>query len=208
MFFSSSEIYGDPDPSHIPTPETYRGNVSPIGPRSCYDESKRLGETMSITYHRLFNTPVKIVRPFNIYGPGMMMDDYRVIPSFISEALQGKTITVHDTGLQTRTFCYVTDAVIGFLKVLLSKKNGEVYNIGNDSPEIQMIELAREINSLVPKKTIIKKVSYPKLYPQDEPRRRCPDLTKARQNLLYSPQISLRDGLERTIIWYKTEYGL
>lgn len=208
LFFSSSEIYGDPDPNFIPTPETYRGNVSAIGPRACYDESKRLGETICMVYYNKYNVPVKIVRPFNVYGPGMMPDDYRVVPMFISSALKGKALPVHDKGNQTRTFCYISDAVIGFLKVLLSKKSGEVYNVGNDENEINMMKLAMTVSELFNNKIEVHAIQYPKKYPQDEPKRRCPDLTKIRTQIGYAPTVDLKHGLARVIKWYKEEYAL
>ncbi len=208
LYFSSSEIYGDPDPKFIPTPETYRGSVSSIGPRSCYDESKRLGETICMVYHSLYRTPVKIVRPFNVYGPGMLPNDYRVVPNFISKALEKKPLPVHDVGSQTRTFCYISDAIVGFLKVLLSKDNGQVYNVGNDKNEISMLGLATIIKKLFNGKVDIKTVSYPKRYPQDEPKRRRPDLTKIKSKLHYKPLVDLEDGLGRVIRWYREEYGL
>lgn len=208
LYFSSSEIYGDPDPNFIPTPENYRGNVSSIGPRACYDESKRLGETLCMIYHTVYSVPVKIVRPFNIYGPGMMPDDYRVVPTFISRAFKKKPLPVHDKGNQTRTFCYISDAITGFLKVLLSKKNGEIYNVGNDDNEINMMGLARTVAELFKNKIEIQTVVYPKHYPQEEPRRRCPDLTKIKTILGYSPAIDLKTGLKRVIRWYKQEYKL
>ncbi len=204
LFFSSSEIYGDPDPNFIPTPETYRGNVSCTGPRACYDESKRLGETICLTYHEVHGVPVKIVRPFNVYGPGMRPDDYRVVPTFLTSAIFGKPLPVHDQGNQTRTFCYVTDAVVGFLKVLLSGRNGEVYNVGSDENEINMMSLAQLVADISKKKVEIKKIEYPSRYPQEEPRRRCPDLKKIRTTLGYKPSVSLRQGLLRTIAWYKS----
>lgn len=208
LYFSSSEIYGDPDPNFIPTPETYRGNVSAIGPRSCYDESKRLGETICMVFHDKYEVPIKIVRPFNVFGPGMMPDDYRVIPMFISHALKGKPLPVHDKGNQTRTFCYITDAIIGFLKVLLSKKSGEVYNVGNDENEINMMKLAMTVSDLFSNKLEVHAIEYPKQYPQDEPKRRCPDLTKIRTELGYKPSVELKKGLRRVIKWYKQEYEL
>ena len=143
LFFSSSEIYGDPDPQAVPTPETYHGYVSSVGPRACYDESKRLGETISTIYHQQFNVPTKIVRPFNVFGPGMKHNDRRVIPMFTYEALNGRPLPVHGDGRQTRTFCYVTDAISGFLKILLRGKQGEPYNIGNSNNEISMADLAK-----------------------------------------------------------------
>ncbi|MBI2096547.1 MAG: NAD-dependent epimerase/dehydratase family protein [Candidatus Sungbacteria bacterium] len=203
LFFSSSEIYGDPDPQFIPTPEYYRGNVSSIGPRSCYDESKRLAETLCITYFQQYNVPVKIVRPFNVYGPGMKPDDHRVVPAFLTRSLIGKPLPVHDSGNQTRTFCYISDAIVGFLKVLLSVKNGEVYNVGTDREEIGMKSLAEIITGLSEKNAPIELVSYPESYPSDEPRRRCPDLTKIRSALGYQPKIDLETGLARTLSWYR-----
>lgn len=208
LYFSSSEIYGDPDPNFIPTPETYRGNVSAIGPRSCYDESKRLGETICMVFYDKFKMPVKIVRPFNVYGPGMLPNDYRVVPMFVSRALRGKPLPVHDKGNQTRTFCYISDAIVGFLKVLLSKKSGEVYNVGNDIDEINMMKLAMTVSELFKNKIEVQTVEYPSHYPQDEPKRRCPDLTKIKTNLGYKPSINLKQGLDRVIKWYKQEYGL
>lgn len=208
LYFSSSEIYGDPDPNFIPTPETYLGNVSSVGPRSCYDESKRLGETICMTYYSLYNIPIKIVRPFNVYGPGMLTDDYRVIPTFISRALKKEPLPVHDKGNQTRTFCYISDAVIGFLKVLFSKDGGQVYNVGSDQNEINMLGLAQTISNIFKNKIEIHTIPYPKHYPQDEPKRRCPDLTKIKNKLNYNPEITLEKGLKRVIRWYKKEYGL
>jgi len=208
LYFSSSEIYGDPDPKFIPTPETYHGKVSSIGPRSCYDESKRLGETLCMIYHSKHKIPVKIVRPFNIYGPGMMRDDYRVIPTFISNAFSGKHLPVHDLGNQTRTFCYISDAITGFFKILLSKESGQVYNVGNDGNEISMLGLAKIVKKVFNGKVIIKTIPYPKNYPQDEPKRRCPDLTKIKKKLGYEPAVHLEEGLKRVIEWYKEEYGI
>lgn len=206
LYFSSSEIYGDPDPQFIPTPETYRGNVSSIGPRACYDESKRLGEALSINYYRVYNLPAKIVRPFNIYGPGMKPEDYRVVPSFLYSAMTGKPLPVHDSGKQTRTFCYITDAIVAFFKVLLSAQNGEVYNVGNDRPEITTYQLAQVVAKLLPYKIDINRIPYPDSYPQDVPNRRCPDLTKIRRELGYSPEVDLETGLQRLLRWYQEVY--
>lgn len=204
LYFSSSEIYGDPDPKLVPIPETYKGNVSSIGDRSCYDESKRIGETLCMAYYKVHGTPVKIVRPFNVFGPGMSGKDYRVISKFISQGNMGMGLTVHGRGNQTRTFCYVTDAVTGFFKVLLSGSNGEVYNVGNDNDEINMKALADTIVSAVfNNKVKVKLVQYPENYPQDEPNRRCPDLSKIRKNLGYEPKIDLKTGLKRFQKWFK-----
>lgn len=205
LFFSSSEIYGDPDPNFVPTPETYPGNVSCIGPRSCYDESKRLGETLCMTYYEVYKVPVKIVRPFNVYGPGMRPDDYRVIPRFLTNALKKEFLPVHAGGNQTRTFCYITDALSGFFKVLLSRKNGEVYNVGNANDEVNMMTLAQKVSELFKNRIEIKSVDYPQTYPLDDPRRRCPDLTKIRKNLGYRSTVNLKTGLKRTLRWYKEQ---
>lgn len=202
LYFSSSEIYGDPDPNFIPTPETYKGNVSSIGPRACYDESKRLGETYCMTYFSQFRVPVKIVRPFNVYGPGMKLNDFRVIPNFIAHGLRGAALPVHDKGNQTRAFCYVTDAVTGFLKVLLSGRDGEVYNVGNDTEELNMLALAEKVAELFPSGKA-QLVNYPANYPTDEPSRRCPDLRKAKGELGYIPVVDLRAGLERSLSWFR-----
>lgn len=206
VFFSSSEIYGDPDSQFVPIKETYNGNVSSIGPRSCYDESKRLGETLCITYFDLYKLPVKIIRPFNVYGPGIRANDYRVIPAFISNALVGKSIQIYSSGTQTRAYCYITDAVVGFLKVLLIGKNAQVYNIGNDKTEVTVNRLAQIVNKLFDNKLKIKNVDYPMDYPQDEPKRRCPDLTKIGTELDYTSEVGLKKGLARTIEWFRRSY--
>lgn len=208
LFFSSSEIYGDPDAKHVPTKEDYAGHVSSVGPRACYDESKRLAETLSLVYYQQYGVPVKIVRPFNIYGPGMKSNDYRVIPTFVSKALSGKPLPVHDKGIQTRTFCYVSDAISGFLKILLSDKNGEVYNIGNEKPEITIYDLALIISKISPRKVTIEKINYPSSYPAGEPQRRCPDLTKSRKLLEYDPKVDLEEGLRRSIDWFISEHNI
>src|SRR3989338_452632 len=205
LFFSSSEIYGDPDNKHLPTSEDYKGNVSSTGPRSAYDESKRLGESLSMVYYRRFKVPVKMVRPFNVYGPGMYPDDFRVIPSFISSALSHKAIVVHNKGIQTRTFCYITDAVTFFLKVLLSEKSYSVCNVGSHEKEITILQLAQRIRKLFSYNIPIKQITYPNTYPQDEPKRRLPNISKIIKETGYSPKINLETGLKRMIKWYIDE---
>lgn len=207
LFFSSSEIYGDPDPSAVPTPETYAGHVSSVGPRACYDESKRLAETLCMTYYQLYKVPVRIIRPFNVYGPGMRHTDYRVIPTFLYTGLRGKNLPVHDKGIQTRTFCYITDALTAIFKVLLSGRAGEVYNVGNDKPEVSMYELASIICELLGNGVKPRLKTYPSYYPAGEPQRRCPDLTKIKTELGYMPKIDLRLGLKRSLDWFKAEYN-
>lgn len=203
LYFSSSEIYGDPDPKFIPTPEEYCGNISPLGPRACYDESKRLGETLCVTYYRLYKIPVRIVRPFNVYGPGMKINDYRVIPTFMVKAIKGEVLPVHDKGNQTRTFCYIADAIQGFLKILAAGRDGEVYNVGRDDEEINMKDLAKIIVQLASQKAAIQTIDYPESYPAGEPQRRCPNTAKIRKELGFNPVIDLKTGLARTLEVYK-----
>lgn len=204
LFFSSSEIYGDPDPKAVPTPETYHGYVSSVGPRACYDESKRLGETIATIYHQQYNVPVKIVRPFNVFGPGMKHNDRRVVPMFTYEALNGRPLPVHGDGKQTRTFCYITDAISGFLKTLLKGTPGEAYNIGNADNEISMTDLAKMYSTVVPG-TKVQNISYPDNYPAGEPQRRCPDLSKAAKDLGYVSQMDLQPGLARFVAWARDQ---
>lgn len=206
LLFSSSEIYGDPDPRAVPTPETYHGYVSSVGPRACYDESKRLGETIATIYHQRYNVPVSIVRPFNVFGPGMRHNDRRVIPMFTYEALNGRPVPVHGDGFQTRTFCYISDAICGFIKTLLNGKRGEAYNIGNSDNEIAICDLANLYTQLVPGCTV-SRIPYPEVYPAGEPQRRCPDLTKANQDFGYGARVDLKMGLSRFIEWAQTQRG-
>lgn len=205
LFFSSSEIYGNPREDEVPTKETYNGNVSCIGPRSCYDEAKRLGETMCLSYFMTHKVPVKWVRPFNVYGPGMRINDDRVVPKFLFQALFKKPLTIHIPGLQTRTFTYVTDAMAGFFKVLLEGKNGEVYNIGRDTGEIRMEDLADKVNALFNNKLRIEKIEMPQEYPSDQAQRRLPDITKAREHFDFNPEVSIDDGLKKMLSWCKTQ---
>src|SRR5262249_20204512 len=148
LFYSSSEIYGDPDPAHIPTPEDYRGYVSCTGPRACYDEAKRYGETLCVNFARVHHVPVKVARPFNNYATGLKITDRRVIPDFVRDVLSGRDIVMLSDGSPMRTFCYVADAVIGYYKVLVNGRPGESYNIGVETPEISMAELAERIVAL------------------------------------------------------------
>ncbi len=208
LFFSTSEIYGDPPPENIPTPETYNGNVSCTGPRACYDESKRYGETLCVNYFREHNVPIKIVRPFNNYGPGLKIDDRRVVPDFFKNILNGKDITIFSDGSPTRTFCYIGDAIVGYFKILLSDYNGEVFNMGADKPEISVSELARKIVEISKNVLGIEaEVKYQKSndpeYLTDSPQRRCPDISKAKKFLQFYPSTSLDDGLRKTALWYK-----
>lgn len=208
LFFSSSEIYGDPAPSDLPTKETYWGNVSSTGPRSLYDESKRLGETLCMVYYNYFQVPTKVVRPFNVFGPGMGAKDYRVVPNFIRCMLKHEPVPVHGAGKQTRTFCYISDGVAGFLLTLLIGKPGEVYNVGSNQKEISMNKLAKVFQSISNEAIEIKNVNYPEYYPLGEPYRRCPDVSKIKRELKYRPKVGLEKGLLRTIEWCKKNWNL
>lgn len=207
LFYSSSEIYGDPTPDNIPTPETYRGNVSCTGPRACYDESKRFGETLCVNFARQHGVPVKVARPFNNYGPGLKITDRRVIPDFARDILAGRDIVMLSDGAAKRTFCYVADAVVGYYKILVRGVPGEAYNIGVETPEISMADLAQRMVALCRELfgyqgRVIRKESPDKDYLVDNPNRRCPVVAKARAELGYDPRVSLDDGLHRSLVWY------
>lgn len=206
LFFSSSEIYGDPDPRQVPIQESYRGNVSCQGPRACYDESKRLGETLCYIYHELHGISVSTVRPFNVFGPGMQESDYRVLPNFASRVKSGQPLHIYGTGNQTRTFCYITDAIVGFMLALIKGVPGEAYNIGNPEPELSMLALAEQIEKVLKRKIERVLSQYPDSYPADEPLRRCPDIRKARLQIGYEPKIDFSEGLRRFFSWTDTVY--
>ena len=207
LFYSSSEIYGDPAPENIPTPETYRGNVSCTGPRACYDESKRYGETLCVNFAQQYNLPVKVARPFNNYGPGLKITDRRVIPDFARDIFLGRDIVMLSNGAPKRTFCYVADAVVGYYKILVKGRAGEAYNIGVEKPEISIAELAERIVKSARdlfgySGKVVFEESHDKDYLVDNPNRRCPQINKARTDLGYNPTISIEEGLKRSLIWY------
>ncbi len=203
LFTSSSEVYGDPDPKHVPTNEEYYGNVSITGPRSCYDESKRFGETMCLAFWRTFNVPVKIVRPFNVYGPGIRPDDYRVLPNFIEHALRKEPLPIHGDGRNTRSFCYISDAVEAIFRVLFAKESGEYFNIGNPSPEISVRDLAYLVRDAMPHKVEVVSIDPPHaVYASSDPKRRCPDISKLQRITGFEPKISLSEGVRRTVRWF------
>jgi len=208
LFFSSSEIYGDASPENIPTPENYPGNVSCTGPRACYDESKRYGETLCVNFARQYDLPIKIARPFNNYGPGLKITDRRVLPDFARDVLAERDIVMLSSGSVRRTFCYIADAIIGYYKILLKGQIAEAYNIGVEGPEILITDLAERVSYLARelfsyKGKVVHKVSSDKDYLVDNPNRRCPTIAKARADLRYNPSISLDEGLRRSLIWYR-----
>ena len=203
LFASSSEVYGDPDSRHVPTPETYNGNVSVTGPRACYDESKRFGETLCVNFWKVFEVPVKIVRPFNVYGPGIRPDDYRVLPNFIEHALRKEPLPIHGDGRNTRSFCYINDAVEAFFRVLFSNANGEAFNVGNPKPEISVKDLANTVAESMPYAVKVVYIDPPHaVYASSDPKRRCPDITKLKKITGFKPKYDLKTGLKRTIQWF------
>ncbi|MFA5149811.1 MAG: UDP-glucuronic acid decarboxylase family protein [Candidatus Omnitrophota bacterium] len=195
MLFSTSEVYGDP--LVHPQKESYWGNVNPIGVRSCYDESKRFAEALTMAYHRRHKLDARIVRIFNTYGPGMRVNDGRVIPNFIYQALHNKPLTVYGRGRQTRSFCYIEDLVEGLYRLMLSPIN-EPVNLGNPN-EFTIMQLAGLILKITGSKS---KIVFKSL-PQDDPRQRKPDISKAKKALKWEPRISLAEGLKKTIPWFK-----
>lgn len=207
LFYSSSEIYGDPSSEMIPTPEDYRGNVSCTGPRACYDESKRFGETLCANFAEQYDLPVKVARPFNNYGPGLKITDRRVLPDFARDIFNGRDIVMYSDGIPTRTFCYSADAIIGYFKVLVKGHQGEAYNIGIEKPEISIAEIAEKSVNIARrvfgyKGKIVKQIPEETEYLIDNPSRRCPVIEKARMHLGYNPTILIDEGLERSLIWY------
>ncbi|WP_168122391.1 NAD-dependent epimerase/dehydratase family protein [Paenibacillus sp. HB172176] len=201
LFFSSSEVYGNPSPDAIPTPETYLGQVSCTGPRACYDESKRLGETLCYVYATSLGMPIRIVRPFNLFGPGMRREDRRLPADFARNVLSGEDIVIHSDGRPTRTYCYIGDAIPGILKAL-THHSFDTFNIGMDGEELSVARLAdiyaevgRELTGY--RGVVVMSAAEDREYLTDNPQRRCPDLTKARTILGYAPDIGVRDGVRR-----------
>jgi dTDP-glucose 4,6-dehydratase len=199
VFASTSEVYGNP--TVHPQPETYWGNVNPLGPRSVYDEAKRFSEALTMAYHRQHRLDVRIVRIFNTYGPRMRINDGRVIPNFIYQALRGEDLTVHGDGTQTRSFCYIEDLVEGIYRVATAEGiEGEVFNLGNPE-ECTILELAEKILKITGSGSGIRFVERP----PDDPDRRRPDITKAKEMLGWEPRIPLEEGLRRTVEWFRSK---
>ena len=199
MLASTSEVYGDPLIN--PQREDYWGNVNPIGPRGVYDEAKRFAEAMATAYGRYHKMPVRIVRIFNTYGPRMRLDDGRAVPNFVTQALERQPITVYGDGSQTRSLCYVDDLVEGIVRLMLSDVE-EPCNIGNPE-EVTLLELAETIKELTKSRS---KIVFKPL-PVDDPKVRCPDITKARTRLKWSPRYSMREGLKKTIPYFRAALG-
>ncbi len=203
LCFSSSEVYGTPDKMNIPTTEEYIGIIPTMSDRSCYDIGKKVLETLCHVYHEVNNSPVKVVRPFNLYGPKMGLHDNRVLPNFISNIINEKRLKVYGDGKQTRTFCYVSDAIVSMIRLLLLGDNGNVYNVGNTNPEIGINDLAYMVSDVVDGNVGVEVIDYPDFYPSDEPLRRCPDISKTISCINYEPKIKLQDGLIKMYDYYK-----
>jgi dTDP-glucose 4,6-dehydratase len=195
MLASTSEVYGDP--LVHPQPESYWGHVNSVGVRGCYDEAKRFAEAITMAYHRVHKIDTKIVRIFNTYGPRMRINDGRVVPNFIYQALNNKPLTVYGKGTQTRSFCYIDDLIEGIFRLMHSRINDPV-NLGNPS-EFTILQLAKIIIKLSGAKSMI----IFKALPKDDPRQRKPDITKAKKLLRWQPQTQLEAGLSQTIGWFK-----
>ena len=209
LFFSSSEIYGDPSLDSIPTDEEYRGNVSCNGPRACYDEAKRFGETLCWIYAKQCNMPITVARPFNNYGPGMNILDKRLPADFANCVLKGKNITILSDGTPTRTFCYISDAITGYL-LCLTHGEYDYFNIGMDKPEIMVREFAgifQKVGSQLfdYQGSVDYKVSEDPEYMTDNPNRRCPVINKARDILGFSPNVFVEEGVHRYLSFLKRE---
>lgn len=196
---STSECYGDPEVS--PQPETYWGHVNPVGPRSVYDEAKRFSEALTMGFHRHYGIDTHIVRIFNTYGPRMRLNDGRALPNFVYQALSGHPITIYGDGKQTRSFCYVSDLIEGIYRLMLSDEHLPV-NIGNTS-EITILEFAERVRSHFSNAPAL--VFEP--LPQDDPKRRCPDISKAKRLLKWEPKVNLEEGLRLTVVYFKEVYA-
>jgi len=199
LLASTSEVYGDP--AVHPQSEGYWGNVNPVGPRGVYDESKRFAEALTMAYHRTHGLPTRIVRIFNTYGPRMRLDDGRVVPNFVKQALLGEPLTVYDDGMRTRSFCYFSDLVEGMYRLLLSDVS-EPANLGNPQ-EMTILEFAKLIIRLSGSRSEIEFVKPKDMRTADDPNKRCPDITRARQALGWSPTVPVEEGLRETIAWFR-----
>jgi UDP-glucuronate decarboxylase len=204
LFFSTSEVYGSPDAKHIPTPETYVGATQWLGGRACYVEGKRFGEALCAADWEQHQTPVKIVRPFHVQGPGLRLSDGRIVAELIRMGIEGEPFALKSDGKATRTYGYVSDAAVAFLKVLLSAENGEAFNVGADAPETSMRELATVVSRLFGRKEKVKVNTDAKAaHLAGAPERVRPDLAKIRQRLGVVAEVPLEEGLARTIHWHR-----
>jgi UDP-glucuronate decarboxylase len=204
LYMSSGEIYGNPPPEYIPTPETYAGNVSTLDTRACYTSSKRLAETLCFIYFDKFRVPVKIARPFIVYGPGLGITDKRVMADFIRSGLQGRPIKMLSEGLDKRSYCYIQDATVAFFNLLLSSKNGEVFNVASDLEEVSIRDLAELVHKICKIKESVRVKKQDTKFIKGAPNRVMPDISKLKKTFGYKPKIGIGEGLRRTIQWNKS----
>lgn len=204
LFMSSGEIYGNPSFDNIPTKESYNGNVSTLAPRACYTESKRLAETLCSIYYKKSGVPTKIARPFIVYGPGLPIDDRRVMADFMRAGIEKKPITMLSDGSDMRSYCYITDATVLFFRLLFSNYNADPFNIANGNEEISIKELAELVHEICEIPEPVKIDLYQNSnFVKDAPTRVCPDMSKARELLGFIPTTPIKKGLRRTIEWNK-----
>lgn len=208
LYVSSGEIYGSPPSDQMPTPETYNGNVSPLAPRACYTESKRLAEAICLIYLKNYQVNVKVARPFLNYGPGLDINDKRVMTDFMKSAIEGRPISMQSPGLDKRCYCYISDGITALLKVLLLAKSGEVFNTANNLEEVTVLQMAQIVHELC---GIREPVSAPSQtegkFIKDAPTRVYPDITKIKTDLGFEPKVSFREGLKRTLNWNLARLG-
>ncbi|MFZ5891755.1 MAG: NAD-dependent epimerase/dehydratase family protein [Myxococcota bacterium] len=203
LYISSSEVYGTPEADAIPTSEAYVGRIDPLSRRAYYAEAKRAGETYCLAYHEARGLKVKVARPFHVHGPGLRLDDGRIVPALIAMGLRGERLALESDGRATRTYGYVADATVQLFSILLSDFDGHAFNVGNDRPETSVLELANEIASLFGQSEPVKVNTAPgNANGRGAPARACPDLGKLKRSLGLEPRIGLREGLARTIRWF------
>jgi len=207
LYMSSGEVYGNPTPDNIPTPESYKGNVSTTDPRACYTSSKRLAETLCFIYFEKFGVPVKIARPFIVYGPGLKITDRRVMADFIRSGLRKIPIEMLSEGLDTRSYCYIQDATVAFFKILLSEKNGEIFNVASDLEEVSIRDLAELVHRICNISTSVKIKKSNARFIKDAPNRVFPDIAKLKKTFAFEPKVRIEEGLRRTIDWNKLFYS-
>ena len=205
IMFSSSEVYGTPPEDQIPTPETHTGTVTTLGNRSCYDIGKNVLETLSYVYHTQYGSPVNILRPFNIYGPLMDLHDGRIIPNICKSMIAEGTFSVYGTGKQTRTYCYVADAMVYILSVLMSETYGEVYNIGSEDQELSALDIDEKAYAIAnTANTGYENKPYPPDYPNEEPTRRCPDISKVKELSGHRPEYQFEKGFMSCLSYFES----
>ena len=207
LLASTSEVYGDPPAEHIPTPETYVGQIPTMGSRSCYDVGKLVIETLSDIFHQERDLPVKIIRPFNLYGPYMRLDDGRMMANLCKSVVENDIMSVYGTGNQTRTYCYVADAILLMIKALLSDENGEVFNVGSNYDEMSALEVCETAYDILgANRDNLRVIEHPSFYPKDEPNRRKADISKVIKAFGNEPKTPFTEGIKRTYQYVEDVY--